>query len=140
VDESLQRARAWSHIVIGAAIEVHRLKGPGLLEEIYSKCLGRECELRNVPFVRELRTNLEYKGFIFEQPLRIDLLIDDVLILELKSVERVLPIHKAQLLSYMKLLNKPVGLIINFNERVLKDGIHRMLLHNQERPTTSHQE
>jgi GxxExxY protein len=138
VDESLQRARAWSHIVIGAAIEVHRLKGPGLLEEIYSKCLGRECELRNVPFVRELRVNLEYKGFTFEQPLWLDLLVDDVLILELKSVERVLPIHKAQLLSYMKLLNKPVGLLINFNERLLADGIHRMLLHKEEHPKTSH--
>ena len=137
MDESLQRARAWSHVVIGAAIEVHRLKGPGLLEEIYSKCLGRECELRNVPFVRELRVNIEYKGFIFEQPLWLDLLVDDVLILQLKSVERVLPIHKAQLLSYMKLLNKPVGLLINFNERILADGLHRMLLCKEEHPKTS---
>src|SRR6202007_1103290 len=109
----MQRANAWSQLVIGAAIEVHRIKGAGLLDEIYNKCLGRECELRNIPFVRELRVPLEYKGFSFEQPLRLDLLVDDVLILELKWVERVLPIHKAQLLSYMKLLEKPVGLIIN---------------------------
>jgi GxxExxY protein len=126
----MQRANAWSQLVIGAAIEVHRIKGPGLIEEIYKKCLGRECELRNIPYVKELRVFLEYKGLVFEEPLRLDILIDDVLILELKAVEKVLPIHKAQLLSYMKLLNKPVGLLINFHELVLKDGIHRMVLKN----------
>jgi GxxExxY protein len=126
----MQRANAWSRLVIGAAIEVHRIKGPGLIEEIYKKCLGRECELRNIPYVKELRVFLEYKGLVFEEPLRLDILIDDVLILELKAVEKVLPIHKAQLLSYMKLLNKPVGLLINFHELVLKDGIHRMVLKN----------
>jgi GxxExxY protein len=125
---SLQRANAWSQLVIGAAIEVHRIKGAGLLEEIYSKCLGRECELRDIPFVREIRVSLEYKGLVFDQPLRLDFLVDDVLILELKSVERVLPIHKAQLLSYMKLLNKPLGLLMNFNECVLRNGVHRMVL------------
>jgi len=124
---SLQRANAWSQLVIGAAIEVHRIKGAGLLEEIYSKCLGRECELRNIPFVREVRVSLEYKGLVFEEPLRLDFLVDDVLILELKSVERVLPIHKAQLLSYMKLLNKPLGLLLNFNEVVLSNGIRMVL-------------
>jgi GxxExxY protein len=124
----LQRANAWSQLLIGAAIEVHRIKGPGLIEEIYSKCLGRECELRNIPFVKEMRVFLEYKGFVFEQPLRLDLLIDDVLIVELKVAEKVLLIHKAQLLSYMKLLNKPVGLLINFHELLLRNGIHRMVL------------
>ena len=127
---AMQRANAWSQLVIGAAVEVHRIKGPGLIEEIYKKCLGRECELRNIPYVKELRVFLEYKGLVFEEPLRLDILIDDVLILELKAVEKVLPIHKAQLLSYMKLLNKPVGLLINFHELVLKDGIHRMVLKN----------
>jgi len=126
----MQRANAWSRLVIGAAIEVHRIKGPGLIEEIYKKCLGRECELRNIPYVKELRVFLEYKGLVFEGSLRLDILIDDVLILELKAVEKVLPIHKAQLLSYMKLLNKPVGLLINFHELVLKGGIHRMVLKN----------
>jgi GxxExxY protein len=124
---SLPRANAWSQLVIGAAIEVHRIKGAGLLEEIYSKCLGRECELRNIPFVREVRVSLEYKGLVFEEPLRLDFLVDDVLILELKSVERVLPIHKAQLLSYMKLLNKPLGLLLNFNEVVVSNGIRMVL-------------
>jgi GxxExxY protein len=78
--------------------------------------------------VREVRVFLEYKGFVFEQSLRLDLLIDDLLIVELKAVEKVLPIHKAQLLSYMKLLNKPLGLLINFHELVLKNGISRMIL------------
>jgi GxxExxY protein len=128
VNEPLQKAKAWTHLVIGAAIEVHRLKGPGLLDEIYSKCLGRECELRKIPFVRELRVELEYKGFVFDEPLRLDFLIDDVLILELKAVEKVLPIHKAKLLSYMKLLNRPLGLLINFHELVLKNGIYRLIL------------
>jgi GxxExxY protein len=125
---SMQRANAWSQLVIGAAIEVHRIKGPGLMEEIYSKCLGRECELRNIPFVKELHVFLEYKGLVFEQPLRLDILIDEVLIVELKAVKKVLPIHKAQLLSYMKLLNKPLGLLINFHELVLRNGIYRMIL------------
>jgi len=124
----MQRANAWSHLVIGSAIEVHKQKGPGLLEEIYNKCMGREFDLRKIPFVRELRVIIEYKGFAFEQPLRLDLLVDGALIVELKTVEQVLPIHKAQLLSYMKLLNKPLGLLINFHELVLKNGIHRLIL------------
>jgi GxxExxY protein len=124
----MQRANTWSQLVIGAAIEVHRIKGPGLIEEIYSKCLGRECELRNIPLVKEFRVFLEYKGLVFEQPLRLDILIDDVLIVELKAIEKVLPIHQAQLLSYMNLLNKPLGLLINFHELVLRNGIYRMVL------------
>ncbi len=124
----MQRANAWSQLVIRAAIEVHRIKGPGLIEEIYSKCLGRECELRKIPLVRQMEVKLEYKGFVFDQPLRLDFLIDDALILELKAAEQVLPVHKAQLLIYMKLLDKPLGLLINFHELVLKDGIHRMML------------
>ena len=108
MDELLQKANAWSRIFIGAAIEVHRLKGPGLLEPIYGKCVRRECELRNIPTQCELVVPIEYKGFVFEEPLRLDVLIDDCLIVELKAVEKILPIQKAQLLSYMKLLNKPL--------------------------------
>jgi GxxExxY protein len=103
-------------------------KGPGLLEPIYRKCVRRECELRNIPTRYELIVPIEYKGFVFEEPLRLGLLVDDCLIVELKAVEKVLPIHKAQLLSYMKLLNKPLGLLINFHEAVLKNGIHRLVL------------
>ena len=123
-----QRAHAWSHLGIGAAIEVHRIKGPGQIESIYSKCFQRECVLRSVPFQRELLVPIEYKEYVFEEPLRLDFLVDDVLILEFKVVEEVLPVHKAQLLSYMKLLDKPLGLLINFHEIMLKDGITRMAL------------
>jgi GxxExxY protein len=128
IEETRQRAHAWSHLVIGAAIEVHRIQGPGLTESIYSKCFLWECNLRSIPVWRELLVPIEYKGHVFEEPLRLDFLVDDALILEFKVVEEVLPIHKAQLLSYMKLLNVPLGLLINFHEVLLKDGITRMAL------------
>ena len=122
------RADAWSPKVIAAAIEVHRLKGPGLLEPIYEKCMMWECSLVGIPVIQQMRVEIEYKGHVFEDNMRLDLLVDDCLILELKSVEKILPIHKAQLLSYMKLLDKPLGLLINFNELLLKNGLHRLIL------------
>ncbi len=117
-----------SHGAIGAAIEVHRLKGPGLLESIYEKCLLREFSLRNLTAVNQRLVQIEYKGLVFEEPLRFDVLVENCLLLELKSVQEILPVHKAQLLSYMKLLDVPVGLIINFHEVKLADGIVRMIL------------
>ena len=117
-----------SHEVIGAAIEVHRLKGPGLLESIYERCLMRELELRGLAAVHQQVVRIEYKGLIFEEPLRFDVLVEGCLLLELKSVQEVLPIHKAQLLSYMKLLDVPIGLLINFHELKLSDGLSRMIL------------
>jgi GxxExxY protein len=123
-----ERANAWSHLAIGAAIEVHRIQGPALIESIYSKCFQRECDLRAIPVQRELLVPIEYKGYLFEEPLRLDFLVDNVLILEFKVVEEVLPIHKAQLLTYMKLIKKPLGLLINFHELVLKEGITRLTL------------
>jgi len=117
-----------SHEVIGAAIEVHRLKGPGLLESIYERRLMRELELRSLGAVHQQVVRIEYKGLIFEEPLRFDVLVADCLLLELKSVQEVLPIHKAQLLSYMKLLDVPIGLLINFHELKLSDGLSRMIL------------
>src|SRR3974390_3780035 len=117
-----------SHAVIGAAIEVHRLKGPGLIESIYEKCVLRELLLRNITAVNQGMVRVEYKGFVFEELLRFDVLVEDCLLLELKSVQEILPIHKAQLLSYMKLLNVPIGLIINFHEVKLVDGVVRMIL------------
>jgi len=123
-----KKADELSHTVIGAAIEVHRLKGPGLLESIYEKCLMRELSLRNLAAVNQRVIRIEYKGLVFEEPLRFDVLVDGCLLLELKSVQEVLPIHKAQLLSYMKLLEVPVGLLINFHEMKLVDGIHRLIL------------
>ncbi|WP_310387891.1 GxxExxY protein [Roseateles sp.] len=123
-----QHADELSRQVIGAAIEVHRLKGPGLIESIYEKCLVRELFLRRIPALQQVVVPVEYKGFTFEEPLQLDVFVDDCLIVELKAVTEVLPIHKAQLLSYMKLMNVPLGLLINFHELRLVDGIHRMVL------------
>ncbi len=123
-----QKADALSHQAIGAAIEVHRLKGPGLIESIYERCLMRELELRGIRTVNQRIVRIEYKGLVFDEPLRFDVLVEDCLLLELKCVQEVLPIHKAQLLSYMKLLDMPLGLIINFHELKLVDGVVRMIL------------
>jgi len=129
-----KKADELSHTVIGAAIEVHRLKGPGLIESIYEKCLMRELLLRNVTAVNQRVVKIEYKGFVFQEPLRFYVLVEDCLLPELKSVQEILPIHKAQLLSYRKLLDIPVGLVINFHEMKLVDGIHRLLLPSANRP------
>ena len=117
-----------SHEVIGAAIEVHREIGSGLIESIYERCLLRELGLRNIPCVTQKLVRVEYKGLVFDEPLRFDVLVADCLLLELKAVDVLHPFSKAQLLSYMKLLNVPVGLLINFHEPVLKNGIFRMIL------------
>ncbi len=123
-----KKADQLSHDAIGAAIEVHRLKGAGLIESIYEKCLMRELALRNIACVNQQLVQIEYKGMTFEEPLRFDVLVENCLLLELKAVQEILPIHKAQLLSYMKLLNIPIGLIFNFHELKLTDGISRMIL------------
>ena len=128
------KADQLSHIAIGAAIEVHRVKGPGLIESIYEKCLMRELTLQGLAAVNQRIIKIEYKGLVFEEPLRFDVLVGDCLLLELKSVERILPIHKAQLLSYMKLLDVPVGLLINFHETRLVDGISRFILSGANQP------
>lgn len=123
-----QKADKLSHTAIGAAIEVHRLKGPGLLEGIYKKCMMRELELRGLTAINQRLVRIEYKGLVFEEPLRFDVLVEDCLLLELKCVQEILTVHKAQLLSYMKLLDIPVGLIFNFHELKLVDGVGRMIL------------
>ena len=122
------RADKWSKKVIGAAIEVHRHKGPGLLESIYEKCLMRELELQEIPAKNQVVVPVEYKGLVFEESLKLDVYVDKCLIVELKAVEKRLPIHKAQLMSYMKLLSAPIGLLINFHELKLTDGTHRLIL------------
>jgi GxxExxY protein len=123
-----ESAHEISREVIGAAIEVHRHKGPGLIESIYERCLLRELELRRIPAVTQKVVRIEYKGFIFEEPLRFDLLVDGSLLVELKAVETMHPFSKAQLFSYMKLLDVPIGLLMNFHEPVLKNGISRLIL------------
>lgn len=122
------KADALSHSVIGASIEVHREKGAGLIESIYEKCLMHELRLRGLSSVNQKSVAITYKDLVFQEKLRFDVLVEDCLLIEVKSIERVLPIHKAQLLSYLKLLNVPVGLLINFHEPMLKDGIDRLIL------------
>jgi GxxExxY protein len=123
-----RKADGLTQAIIGAAIEVHRDKGPGLVESIYEWCLMREFDLRHLATTNQRLVTISYKGFIREEPLRFDVLVEDCVLIEVKSVERVLPIHKAQLLSFMKLLNVPVGLLINFNVPRLVDGVSRMIL------------
>jgi GxxExxY protein len=101
--------------VTGAAIEVHKRLGPGLLESIYHKCLAKELELRKISFKSEYKIPYNYKGFDLDIDLRCDFLIENLLVVELKSIESILPIHEAQLLTYMKILEIPKGLMINFN-------------------------
>ena len=128
------KADALSKEVIGAAIEVHRVMGPGLIESVYEKCLQRELELRGIPATKQMAVSVEYKGLVFEDNLRCDLLIEDCLLVELKAVETLHPVSKAQLLSYMRLLDIPVGLLINFHETLLKQGVHRLVLPGANRP------
>src|SRR5688572_6566109 len=109
------KAAGLTEQAIGAAIEVHRDKGPGLVESIYEWCLIQELGLRQLSTECQRTVQIRYKGMIREEPLRFDVLIEGCLLVEGKSVEQVLPVHKAQLLSYMKLLDVPVGLLINFN-------------------------
>jgi GxxExxY protein len=114
--------------IIGCAIEVHRAFGPGLLESAYEHCLARELSLNNIPFRIQVPIPVEYKGAVLDCGYRIDVLVDEQVILELKSVEKLLAIHEAQLLTYMKLANLSIGLLINFNVRRLVEGIRRFRL------------
>lgn len=114
--------------IIGAAIEVHRHLGPGLLETAYKKCLMRELVLRGIPFRHEWPLPLEYKGIRLESGYRMDLLVADAVVVEAKSVESLANIHDAQLLTYLRLGGWTVGLLINFNVDVLKNGIRRKVL------------
>jgi GxxExxY protein len=114
--------------IIGAAIEVHRALGPGLLESAYEQCLCHELNLRGITFRRQLDLPVTYKGVRLDCGYRIDLLVNDEVVVEVKSVESLLPVHEAQLLTYMRLMNKSVGLLINFNVPVLARGILRRVI------------
>ena len=114
--------------VIGLAIEVHRHLGPGLLESVYEECLCWELEQTSLTYHRQVHLPLIYKGTRIETGFRMDLVIEDALIIELKAIDKVLPIHIAQLLTYLKLARIPKGLILNFNTPFLKDGIVRRVL------------
>jgi GxxExxY protein len=114
--------------IIGAAIEVHTRLGPGLLESAYCECLCREFTLRGIPFQREHPLPVEYKGTRLECGYRLDVLVAGCVVIEIKAVEALAPVHDAQLLTYLKLGGWRVGLLINFNVAVLKDGIHRKIM------------
>ncbi len=122
------KASKLTESIIGAAIEVHRDKGPGLIESIYEWCLMRELELRKLAATNQRIVRISYKGFFKDEALRCDVLVEEWVLVEAKSVEHVLPIHKAQLLSYMKLLNVPLGLLVNFHAAKLTDGVSRLIL------------
>ncbi len=122
------KASKLTESIIGAAIEVHRDKGAGLAESIYEWCMIKELGLRQLTAVNQKTIQITYKGFTKDEPLRFDLLVEDCVLIEAKSVEHILPIQKAQLLSYMKLLNVPLGLLINFNVSKLTDGVSRLIL------------
>ena len=128
-----EKASGLTETIIAAAIEVHRDKGPGLIESIYEWCLLKELGLRGLECVTQKSVLIEYKGFTRGEPLRFDVLVQSCVLVEAKAVEKVLPIHKAQLLSYMKLLNVPVGLLINFHEMKVTNGIHRLILSGANR-------
>jgi len=117
-----------SNKVIGCAIEVHKALGPGLLESAYEQCLARELGLAHIPFEVQKPLPVEYKGIMLDCGYRVDLLVENNLIIELKAVNQLLSIHEAQILTYMKWAHVSVGLLINFNVELLKDGIKRFIL------------
>jgi len=118
-----------SGTVIGACIEVHRQLGPGLIESVYERCLCHELRLRGVPFRRQVSVPVFYKDLLLDCGYRVDLVVGEQLVVELKSVERLLPIHEAQTLTYLKLLGLPNALLVNFNVKVLKHGLRRLSSH-----------
>jgi GxxExxY protein len=123
-----------THKIISAAIEVHKNLGPGLLESAYRQCLCMEFKYSGLQYEHELMAPLIYKGKKLDCGFRVDFLIEDQVILELKSTDSLLPVHKSQVLTYLHLMNKQVGLLINFNVPILKDGIRRCVLNAPEIP------
>jgi GxxExxY protein len=121
------RANALSNEIIGAAIEVHRELGPGLLESAYEECLCYELGLRGISSERQVPLPVEYKGLKLDCGYRIDLLVDDLIIIELKSVTKIEPVYEAQLLTYLRFKGAWLGMIINFNVPLLKNGIKRIV-------------
>jgi GxxExxY protein len=128
------RANLLTEQIIRSAIEVHRHFGPGLLESIYEWAFVRELELRQLEVANQRRVTIAYKGGVREDLLRCDVLVESVVLVELKAVDEILPVHKAQVLSYMQLLDLPLGLLINFNRVRLADGVSRLILRGADQP------
>lgn len=125
-DTETQRINQLTEKVIGQCIEVHRGLGPGLLESAYERCLCFELSIAGLKFERQVRLPVVYKDIKLECGYVMDIVVENILVLELKAVERLMPVHEAQLLSYLKLANKPIGLLLNFHVPVMKDGIKRI--------------
>jgi GxxExxY protein len=122
-----------THLIIGAAIEIHRTLGPGLLESVYEECLAKEFSLRGIPYERQKPIPLIYKDLKFECGYRLDFLVSRRVVVELKSIEAIAPIHESVMLTYLRLSGSPLGLLINFNVPILKDGIRRYVWHYNEK-------
>jgi len=122
-----EEANRLSRAILGAAIEVHRHLGPGLLESAYETCLAHELSVRHIPFERQKGLPLRYKGVTLDCGYRLDLLVGGLVIVELKAVDTILGIHEAQLLTYLRITGLWLGMLLNFNERVLKYGIRRIV-------------
>jgi GxxExxY protein len=125
--EEMAHLNQLSRDFIAAAIEVHRVLGPGLLESVYEVCLCEELLMRGIPFQTQVDLPLLYKGRDTGKTFKLDMLIDDTLIVELKAVEELKSVHEVQLLTYLKLTNKPIGLLVNFNVPYLRDGVKRKI-------------
>ena len=113
--------------ILDACIEIHKTLGTGLLESTYEICLMREFELRGIKAVRQINLPIKYKDHLLDQGYKLDILVENEFILELKTVETILPVHKAQLITYLKLADKRVGFLINFNVALMKNGFHRII-------------
>jgi GxxExxY protein len=122
------RAEEVAAQVVDAAVKVHKTLGPGLLESVYEVCLCHELSIRGITFRKQLDLPICYEGIRLESGLRIDILVDECVVVELKTVEKLLPIHEAQLLTYLKLTNNRVGFLLNFNVPLMKDGMRRLVL------------
>ena len=119
-----------ARVLVDAVVKVHRTLGPGLLESVYHKCLLKELHIRGVWVESEVPVTLRYKGDVITEAYRVDLLVNNKLVVELKTVDKLTAVHKAQLPTYLRLMNKKLGLLINFNEFVVRNGIRRLINNN----------
>lgn len=116
-----------ARVAVDACFSVHNELGPGLLENAYEACLARELDLRGVRYHRQLEVPLEYKGIMVEVGFRADIVLEQQLLIELKAIDALLPVHQAQIITYLKLMKLPLGLLVNFNVPLIRDGINRVL-------------
>ncbi|MCC7158390.1 MAG: GxxExxY protein [Ignavibacteria bacterium] len=114
-----------SKVLLDSSIEVHKLMGPGLLDSVYEVCLLKELEIRNIRAEGQVPVALHYKGFELLKDFRIDILVEDEIIIEVKACDQLLPVHETQLISYLKLTNKKLGFLVNFKQKLLKEGFRR---------------